>query len=231
MEGTDPAIVMRLLNGYLDGVAKIIFSHDGTVMKVIGDAVHAIFGAPVSQKDHAARAVACALDIDDFSEAFRADWIKQGVDLGATRIGINTGDAIIGNFGGESYFDYSAYGDAVNLAARLEAANKVLGTRICISESVVEHIEGFCGRPAGKLNIAGKSEPIMAFEPLRDERAKSEDIAQYRQAYEKMATGDEDAKSAFAALMARMPEDPLVLLHLKRTLGGTCTDTITEVVK
>lgn len=220
VESTDSEIIIRILNGYLDGLARVVFKHEGTVMKVIGDAVHAIFGAPIPAPDHAARAVACALDIDAFAEAFREEWREQGIALGATRIGINTGEAIIGNFGGDTYFDYTAYGDAVNTAARLETANKVLGTRICISESVVQQIDGFQGRPAGHLTLAGKSEVLIAFEPLTEARAQSPEIAAYCSAYALLEKGEDSARQALAGLLALMPDDPLTLCHLQRALGG-----------
>jgi adenylate cyclase len=226
VEATESDIIVELLNGYLDGVAQIIFRHDGTVMKVIGDAVQAIFGAPVAQSDHCARAVACALDIDDFTRQHQQDWIDKGIALGVTRIGLNAGEAIIGNFGGDSFFDYTAYGDAVNIAARLETANKKLGTRVCVSESVVENIEGFLGRPAGRLMLAGKGKPQMAYEPLRKEAAASDATARYCEAYDLLVRGDESARAAFAGLLAVAPNDPLVALHLQRVLAGAIDDVI-----
>lgn len=220
VEATASDVIVELLNKYIDGVAQIVFSHEGTVMKIIGDAVQVIFGAPVAQPDHGARAVACALEIDDFAEKFKAQWQAKSVDLGSTRIGVNTGEAIIGNFGGESFFDYTAYGDAVNIAARLEAANKVLGTRICVSQAVADQIENFHGRPVGKLMLAGKTDAIIAYEPLNEARAKSSEVVAYRAAYELLSTGDATARQAFAALMGSMPDDPLTLFHLQRTLTG-----------
>jgi adenylate cyclase len=220
VESTDSEVIVTLLNGYLDGVAKIIFQHEGTVMKVIGDAVHAIFGAPVEQPDHAARAVACAMELDAFAEDFKALWQAQNINLGSTRIGINTGEAIIGNFGGESFFDYTAYGDAVNTAARLETANKTLGTRICVSESVVAKIDDFHGRPAGHLQLAGKTGALPAYEPLTEQRASLPEMNAYREAFELLAKGDDSARQAFAGLLAVMPDDPLALFHLQRALAG-----------
>lgn len=231
VESAAPDLIVEILNPYLDGVAKTVFSHDGTVMKVIGDAVQAIFGAPVYQDDHRDRAVACALEIDAFTESYRKSWNDRGVPLGITRIGINTGHAIIGNFGGESFFDYTAYGDAVNTAARLEAANKTLGTRLCVSESVASGIEGFNGRPAGRLMLQGKSEPLAAFEPLSKEAADAPEMAAYVKAYEAMASGDAGARTAFAGLMATLPEDPLTLFHLQRILAGATDDIIGGVSK
>ena len=220
VETTDSDVIVTLLNGYLDGVAKIIFKHEGTVMKVIGDAVHAIFGAPLEQADHAARGVICALEIDAFSEEFKRQWNEKGIKLGSTRIGINTGEAIIGNFGGDSFFDYTAYGDVVNTAARLETANKTLGTRICVSESVVARIDGFLGRPAGDLKLAGKTGTLPAFEPLTAEQADSPQMKAYCAAFELLKNGDEGARQAFAGLLAIMPDDPLALFHLQRALAG-----------
>ena len=93
-------------------------------------------------------------------------WRDKGVALGATRIGVHAGPAIVGNFGGGRFFDYTAYGDTINIAARLEAANKQLGTRICVSASVAERVEDFRGRPVGDLVLRGRTEPLRAFEPL-----------------------------------------------------------------
>jgi adenylate cyclase len=228
VEETPPILTVELLNAYINGVAQIVFRHDGTVMKVIGDAIHATFGAPVSHPEHAAQAVACALEIDAFAESFRTGWQAQGIALGITRIGVNTGEAVIGNFGGEAFFDYTAYGDAVNTAARLEAANKVLGTRICVSESTAARIPGFQGRPAGLLKVAGKAEPVSAFEPLVAERANSSEVNAYRAAHALLAAGDSKARIAFAALLADASDDPLTLFHLKRSLGGA-TDVVIEV--
>jgi adenylate cyclase len=83
---------------------------------------------------------------------------------------VNSGPALVGNFGGGRFFDYTAYGDTINIAARLEAANKQLGTRICVSGSVVERIAGFRGRPVGNVLLRGRSEPLAAHEPLTMER-------------------------------------------------------------
>jgi adenylate cyclase len=118
-------------------LTEIVFEHGGTLVKIVGDGVNVLFGAPTDQADHAERAVACALARDDSMEAFRAQWLDE-----ATRIGIHSGPALVGNFGGGRFFDYTAYGDTINIAARLEAANKQLGTRICVSDSVVQRIAG-----------------------------------------------------------------------------------------
>ena len=88
---------------------------------------------------------------------------KRGIALGVTRIGVNAGPAIVGNFGGGRFFDYTAYGDTINIAARLEAANKQLGTRICVSASVAAKVKDFRGRPVGDLVLRGKDGAATRF--------------------------------------------------------------------
>ena len=125
-----------LLNEYLGGMTDIVFAHEGTVAKIVGDALHVLFGAPGDQPDHATRAVACALELDAVGRGVPRRLERKGVNLGATRIGVHAGPAMVGNFGGSRFFDYTAYGDTINTAARLETANKHLGTRICVSAIV-----------------------------------------------------------------------------------------------
>jgi len=157
VESLDPMVVVPLLNEYLDHMTQIVFRHGGTTEKIVGDAVHAIFGAPKEQADHAARGVACAMEIDEFAETFRKKKNAEGIALGVTRIGVHSGNAIVGNFGGDLFFDYTAHGDAINTAARLEGVNKYLGTRICVSDKVSEQIPDFQGRPVGTLTPSTRS--------------------------------------------------------------------------
>ncbi len=220
VESTEADVVVELLNGYLDGLTEVIFAHGGTVMKIVGDAVHAIFGAPVRDPDHAERAVACALAIDAFATRFRDEKTAAGLPLGVTRIGVNSGQAIIGNFGGRNFFDYTAYGDAVNIAARLEQANKRVGTRICVGQSVVEAMRAFCGRPIGTLLLRGKSAPLRCHEPLSPAHADTAATRGYREAFALLEAGDPRARQAFATLIGQYDEDPLTMFHLGRLLAG-----------
>jgi adenylate cyclase len=221
VEASDPARVVQLLNAYLDGVTQAIFAHDGTVVKILGDAVYAMFGAPVEQKDHSERAVRCALAIDDFAVRYAGEQKAAGMALGVTRIGVNSGSAIIGNFGGELFFDYTAHGDAINIAARLEGANKQLGTRICVSATTVAGFAGFQGRPVGELVLRGREAPLMAHEPLPDPVFRAPQTAAYMSAYEKLAGGDAiGARQAFASLVGQYGDDPLAIFHLQRLLAG-----------
>ncbi len=219
-ETLEPALLSAILNEYLTGMTDIVFAHDGTVAKIIGDALHVLFGAPGEQPDHATRAVACALALDAFAEDFRARWREQEVAVGATRIGVHAGPAIVGNFGGGRFFDYTAYGDTINTAARLEEANKHLGTRICVSAAVAGQAEDFRGRPVGDLLLRGRGEPLRAFEPLTEEAAARPETAAYAEAFAKLEAGDPAAMPAFAALVGTSAADALASFHLRRLLNG-----------
>ena len=220
VERFEPSVIVPLLNAYLDALTQIIFRHGGTTEKIVGDAVHALFGAPMEQADQSARAVACALEIDAFAESFRKSKAEEGIPLGVTRIGLHSGPAMVGNFGGELFFDYTAHGDAINTAARLESVNKHLGTRICASAGVAEKVPNFAGRPVGTLILKGKSEGLDVFEPLTPERMRAAATRAYCAAFEKLETDNAGAKQAFAAIVGSHGEDPLTIFHLVRLLAG-----------
>jgi class 3 adenylate cyclase len=220
VESTAPEVLGVILNEYVGGMTGIIFAHEGTVAKIIGDAIHVLFNAPGDQPDYASRAVACAHDLDAWAQDFKQRWNEKGVNFGATRIGVHAGPALVGNFGGSNYFDYTAHGDTINTAARLESANKQLGTRICASETVAKAAENFKGRPVGDIVLRGRSEPLRAYEPLRDEVFSSPATALYGEAFAKLEAGDAGAMPAFAALVGMHADDPLAGFHLKRLLNG-----------
>jgi class 3 adenylate cyclase len=220
VESTAPEVLGELLNEYVGGMTDVIFAHEGTVAKVIGDAIHVLFNAPGEQPDYATRAIACARDLDSWAEEFRARWRARGVKFGLTRIGVHAGPAMVGNFGGSRFFDYTAHGDTINTAARLESANKVLGTRICVSATVADLAQNFEGRPVGDLVLRGRSEPLRAYEPLCAEAFKAPAMTQYSEAFAKLEAGDATAMPAFAALVGLHANDPLAGFHLKRLLNG-----------
>lgn len=223
MESIDPGEAVAMLNTYLDQMIAIAFRYDGTLDRIVGDAVAIMFSAPVTQPDHRPRALACALEMDAFAVAYAADLQARGVRFGKTRIGIHAGEVIVGNFGGATMFDYRALGDPVNTAARLESVNKWLGTEICVSEAIIAGCPDAAVRPVGSLVLKGKSEPIKVFEPLTADRERRYAPREcYLQAYAQLlaADGHEAACRQFAELAAEYPEDPLVRLHHGRLQRG-----------
>ncbi|NTV70334.1 MAG: adenylate/guanylate cyclase domain-containing protein [Azonexaceae bacterium] len=226
MESIDPGKAADMLNRYLDQMIAIAFQYEGTLDRIVGDSVAIMFSAPVLQPDHRARALACALEMDAFATAYAQKLNAEGVKFGITRIGIHSGEVIVGNFGGSTMFDYRALGDPVNTASRLESVNKQLGTNMCMSAATLAGCADAAVRPVGRLVLKGKTEAIEVFEPLVAEREKGyAPRARYLAAYHQLsvAGGDESAKLLFAELALRYPDDPLVKLYsgrLEREEGG-----------
>jgi adenylate cyclase len=221
VETTEPELLSTLLNEYVGGMTEIVFVLEGTVAKVMGDGIQILFNAPGDQPDYAARAISCAHDLDVWAVQFRDRWRAKGVNFGTTRIGVHSGPVLVGNFGGNRFFDYTAYGDTINTAARLETANKFLGTRICVSAAVASAVQGFKGRPIGDLVLRGRSEPLRAYEPLQAPGLAEMTNAQYSEAFAKLEAGDAGAMPAFAALVGAHANDALAGFHLKRLLNGS----------
>jgi len=226
IEQQDPDEAVRLLNTYLDQMITIAKRHGGTIDKVVGDAVVVIFSAPVGLSDHAKRAVDCALDMDAFATSFAAGQQAKGIPFGQTRIGVNSGTAIIGNFGGNEYFDYTALGDAMNTAARLESVNKKLGTRIAVSGETVQRCPDFSGRPVGHLILKGKTQATQVYEPLSSAAEQARLFADYTSAFDLLERNAADAADAFKALAKDFPDDALIHFHLSRLNSGLTGATI-----
>ena len=226
VEQSDPEELVAYLNEYFAGMTAIVFKHDGTVSKIVGDAIAVMFSAPVVQEDHAERAVACALEMDQYAQQFAAEKAKQGVDIGRTRIGVNTGTVILGNIGSKNQLDYRALGDAINTAARLESVNKQLGTRVCVSESTVAKCPNFQGRPIGSLILKGKSKPVATFEPLYLKQINKTNFKQYMQAFGLLENNAMEALKVFTDLLKNHPQDRLAAYHLARLQAGDTGETI-----
>lgn len=225
-ERSDPAQLVPMLNEYIDAMCQIAFAHGATLDKIIGDATVCFFNAPIDQSDHPSRAVACALAMDTYAQKFVHDRASEGVEVGITRIGVHTGTATIGNFGGDAFFDYTAFGDMVNTSARLESVNKHLGTRVCISEATASRCSDVAFRPVGVLVLKGKSEGLKVFEPLSTARANAPATEAYEKAYRLMCDEDADAEAVFRAVLELDPDDPLAKLHLGRLQNGEKSDMI-----
>ncbi len=222
-EKADPDTLGPMLNGYLGGISRIVIDHQGTIVDFIGDAVMAIFGAPVIQPDHAARAVACARAIDAYSTQFRSTGEPARWDWGITRIGVHAGTVLIGNFGAEIRFKYSPVGDAVNSASRLEGLNKHFGTRLIASEAVLPPDQRTAARPIGRIILKGRKDAMEVFELLEPGLADTPFFQRYRLAYDALDRGDVRVATAkFTELSFENPNDGCVALHLGRLAAGAC---------
>lgn len=165
-EKMDPETLVELMNSYFDPVSKVIIAEGGYIDKFIGDAVMAIFGAPKKTTDHALRASRAALAmikvVNELEPQFKE---KYGIKAFRIGVGLNTGQVIVGNIGTKERLNYTVMGDNVNLASRLESANKDLGTEICMSESTYNQIKDqMQGRFISEISVKGKEEKIRVYE-------------------------------------------------------------------
>lgn len=170
--GRDPRETAAILNAYLDAMSTVVLAHGGTLDKFVGDAIVAFWGAPIAGVGDSGRAVACALALQAEAQAVAARTEAQyGVSLGRTRIGLHRGTVVVGNFGGLNRMQFTAMGDAMNIAARLEGANKYLGTAILASEAVRAAAPGHAWRTLGRVAVSGVAEGLALHEPLPDAKA------------------------------------------------------------
>ena len=221
-ETLPPDQVGRVINEYLDGILELFRSHGGTIDKIVGDAVIGLFGAPIEDDRQEQRAVALALEIDRYCTRYSTEQVHKGIAFGQTRIGINTGKALIGNFGGSGFFDYTGLGDTINTAARLEGANRAFGTRICVSEATRKAVQGIPFRKIGSVKLAGKDTAIDVFEPVPE--LQKDHLELYQDAYADMEHGNQAAIDKLRNLLAKYPNDCLVATQLERIeTGGKVT--------
>jgi adenylate cyclase len=161
----DPEDLVAVLDSYFEGISAMVFEHGGMVDKIVGDAAHALFNTPLDLDDHPRRAVECAIAIRSWTESYRRLPAPAAIGFGRTRIGVETGQAIVGDVGLHSKLDYTAHGDAVNAAARFEAANKELGSAICVGPAATARCDADMFRPLGTIKVQGRDEPLAVFEP------------------------------------------------------------------
>ncbi|WP_223641691.1 CHASE2 domain-containing protein [Corallococcus sp. EGB] len=209
----DPRQLVRILNTYLTTVSGALLREGGCLDKYIGDAVVCLFGAPMAQEDHAVRACRGALAAKAAVDALREDFRQKGFPDVFTRIGVNSAVNFVGNFGSDQLFSYTAIGDGMNLAARLEGANKAYGSVIMIGprtyELAKEHIEV---RELDRVRVAGKTEAVTVYELLalkgQLDAATRHTVARYHEAlglYREARFAE--AAAVLEAEAARSPED------------------------
>lgn len=222
-EEMPPREVADHLNDYLTAMSEIILENQGIIDKFEGDAIMAEFGAPVFFEDHARRACLAALQMQDRLAELGRRWEEEGLAAWRCRIGIHTGNVIVGNMGSRELFDYTVIGDNVNLGARLEVANKTYGTRIMISEATrAQAGPEMLARELDDIVVKGRTKPVKVFE-LVGNRSKglSPEREQLLNAYERgraaAARGRwEEALAAFGEALAIDPEDGPTLFHQRR---------------
>ncbi|MBN2438030.1 MAG: adenylate/guanylate cyclase domain-containing protein [Deltaproteobacteria bacterium] len=220
-EKLSPEELVHLLNEYLTAMTDVVFKYDGLLDKYIGDAIMAVFGAPLDQPDHALRACRTGIGMMAELRRLREKWAAEGrpdVNIG---VGINTGDMVVGNMGSQMRFDYTVMGDSVNLASRLEGTNKEYGTNIIISEFTYEKIKDdlFC-RELDAVRVKGKKLPVRIFELLGEKK----DAAQWREFVGRFETGLakyreglwDEAIAAFRSVLDIRPADTPAKLYIDR---------------
>ncbi len=188
-EELSPRNLVHLLNEYLTEMSEVIHKFNGVIDKFEGDAIMAEFGVPVAYPDHAKAACNSAIEMQEKLRNMRTHWIKEGKPALTARIGINTGEVIVGNMGSRHLFDYTVMGDHVNLGARLEGANKGYGSKIMISEFTHNELDDeFFTRPLDFIRVKGKTKPVEVFELLGNKQTPFKDtylemIENYRKGY------------------------------------------------
>ena len=218
-EGLSPEDVVRIMNRYLNAVTEIIEGHGGYVDKYIGDAVLAIFGAPLSDTDHAHHAVeaaiACRIRLTEIQPTLG---LPEGRELRA-RTGINSGLALIGNIGSDRRFNYTAMGDTVNLVARLESANKVYGTDILVSGATRALLrKNLAVAPLERVRVQGRDQPVELYEVLGNEAqlspAERLRLAKYEEAWRLRDAGDLEAARAVLQRVSGSRSATVLIAHL-----------------
>ena len=213
-ESIEPAGVLQLLNRHFTETTQIILHHNGTIDKYIGDAVMAFWGAPLDDPQQAVHACRAALDLQQAMRAMRERAAADRSPPLHMRIGIHSGTAIVGNMGSSERFDYSAIGDAVNLAARLEGLNKLYGTEVLISAATAVQLPAeFALRRVDRVRVKGRNEVVELFTFCADAglcAVSDEALTAYRDQRWDLA------ESLWRKLLQIWPDDMIATLYLRR---------------
>ena len=220
-----PEMVAKLLNRYLEMLSKVVLDHGGVIDKFVGDAVVAFWGAPIARADDAERAARAGYAIWQAGEEFRREVAEMAPSLppiGKTRVGLHYGEAVIGNFGGDTRIQYTALGDSMNTAARLEAANKPLQSSVMASREFAEQSGLDWWRAMGRVQLRGRAKPVDIYEPAPD--FPPEDRARLEEASRIAAEDAAKAAALVADVLARHSDDAALqnLQHRMKNLdeGG-----------
>jgi adenylate cyclase len=223
-EKTPPDELMRQLCIYFEKISKTILVNKGTIDKYIGDSVMAFWGAPVPAKNHAAMACRSAVRIQSILNNIFNKWQNLGIEPFYTRIGIHTGEAIVGNMGYEERLNYTVIGDSVNLASRLEGVNKVYGTKILVSQNTWKLCKNlFEFRHIDRIAVVGRHEGIEIYELYAEKNNIKESLKKLFRIYEKgldfyFNRDWQNAYSHFCAVLKYLPSDEPSKLMQSRCL-------------
>jgi adenylate cyclase len=219
-ERHQPAQLLDLLNRYLTHMSGAIEAEGGVVDKYIGDAVMALFGAPLGHGDDAPRAIRAALAMGRELLELNRELAAQGLPEIATGIGINTGLVVAGNMGSARRLNYTVIGDNVNLASRIEGLTRFYGVPLIVSESTAAAAPGFRYRELDLVRVKGKQEPVRIFEPLELEaldHPEADALERYHQALALYRAREwQQADEALAALTVAAPDCSLYALYRRR---------------
>ena len=218
-ETMDAATVANLLGEYFGVLTDVVVKNGGLVTDFIGDGLLVLFGAPMHQPDHADRAVATALAMDEAAQRFNAELAARGIQWGHTRIGVHTGMALVGNIGTRGKLKYSALGDTLNTASRVEGLNKYIGSRIAVTGETAAQCQHRTFRPVGNVILMGRKSamPILAPVSPTDPPAL---LARYAEAYAALSQEEPEAAALFAALHRDFPADSATAFHVRRMAAG-----------
>ena len=222
-EEANPHLLVNQLAEYFDAIAKIIHNHNGTIDKYIGDSVMAFWGAPHPDENQARNACLASLEIQQTLHKLNMKWISQGKEAFITRIGINTGVSFIGNFGSSERFNYTAIGDSVNLANRLEGLNKVYGSQIIVSESTEKEAGNeLIFRVLDIVAVKGRQQSVTVYQLLGSVNdPHSRTMANLSQKSERalvhyLSSEWEEAEKEFESILKEYPNDKTAQMFVER---------------
>ena len=219
-EAMTPHELVAFMNEYLGAMSDVIIETGGTLDKYIGDAIMAVWGAPVAQPDHAIRACRAVVRQQQTLARLHEDWAARGKPTPSARFGAHSGEMVVGNVGGSQRFDYTVLGDNVNLGARLEPINSQYGTSAMISQATYDQLDGqFVCRELDRIVVKGRSQPVTVFELL--DEAPNDAMAAYARAFKDCLSLYYNqqwsaATKAFEAFQADYPDDQASALFIRR---------------
>jgi adenylate cyclase len=217
-EKADPSDVMIFTSRYFAAMSETIMAHQGTIDKYIGDAVMAIWNAPVDDPDHVVNACAAVLDCERRIAALNAQFQEEGWPSYQTRFGLHTGDAVVGNIGSADRMNYTVLGASINLAARLEGLNKSYGTRVLVSEALKRRAEAaFVFRSVDRIKPKGFAEAFTIYELRRARDATSEPETaferEWEDVYATVHSGGPAAIARLSSFLQKYPDDTVARYH------------------